>query len=93
MVVDDDLKELRDSKGKHTRILTDMCKFYRDWHVKSDGVYGKLHCFCLFVCLFSPRVVPVLSLHTNFDWCNGSHFVQLRLQAYFFMTQSALSHL
>jgi len=44
MVIDDDLKEIRESKGKHARILTDMCKFYRDWHVKSDGVYGKLHC-------------------------------------------------
>ncbi|KAF2307609.1 hypothetical protein P3X46_004178 [Hevea brasiliensis] len=37
---DDDLLELRQSKGKYAQILCDMCKFYRDWHVKSDGVYG-----------------------------------------------------
>ncbi|GMH28731.1 hypothetical protein Nepgr_030574 [Nepenthes gracilis] len=37
---DDDLHELRQSQGRHTRLLTDMCKFYRGWHVKSDGVYG-----------------------------------------------------
>ncbi|KAH9621833.1 hypothetical protein KSS87_013919 [Heliosperma pusillum] len=37
---DKDLQELRESKGKHCRRITDMCKFYRDWHVKSDGVYG-----------------------------------------------------
>ncbi|KAF2289735.1 hypothetical protein GH714_038399 [Hevea brasiliensis] len=36
---DDDLLELRQSKGNMLK-LCDMCKFYRDWHVKSDGVYG-----------------------------------------------------
>lgn len=40
LVSDDDLLDLRQSKGKHAQILSDMCKFYRDWHVKSDGVYG-----------------------------------------------------
>ncbi|CAD5182938.1 unnamed protein product [Musa acuminata subsp. malaccensis] len=39
-LTDADLSELRNSKGKHSQILYDMCKFYRDWHVKSDGVYG-----------------------------------------------------
>lgn len=39
-VLDDDLSELRESEGKHAKLLSDMCKFYRDWHVKSDGVYG-----------------------------------------------------
>lgn len=39
-VSDDDLTELRESGGKHAKLLSDMCKFYRDWHVKSDGVYG-----------------------------------------------------
>ncbi|KAL5545885.1 hypothetical protein UlMin_005572 [Ulmus minor] len=37
---DDDLLEIRQSKGKHAQILCDMSKFYRDWHVKSDGVHG-----------------------------------------------------
>lgn len=37
---DDDLLELRQSKGRHAQLLMDMCKFYRNWHVKSDGVYG-----------------------------------------------------
>ncbi|XP_062194717.1 probable uridine nucleosidase 2 [Phragmites australis] len=35
---DDDLLELRNSKGKHAQFLCDICKFYRDWHVKSYGV-------------------------------------------------------
>ncbi|KQJ91584.1 probable uridine nucleosidase 2 isoform X2 [Brachypodium distachyon] len=34
---DDDLSELRNSKGKHTQFLCDICKFYRDWHLKSYG--------------------------------------------------------
>jgi len=33
--------ELGNCKGKHSKLISDMCKFYRDWHVKSDGVYGK----------------------------------------------------
>ncbi|KAK9291092.1 hypothetical protein L1049_009279 [Liquidambar formosana] len=39
-MTDDDLHELRQSKGRHAQFLSDICKFYRDWHVKSDGVYG-----------------------------------------------------
>ncbi|KAJ0028098.1 hypothetical protein Pint_35998 [Pistacia integerrima] len=39
-MTDADLLELAESKGKHAQLLSDMCKFYRDWHVKSDGVYG-----------------------------------------------------
>ncbi|XVE76001.1 hypothetical protein DITRI_Ditri12bG0137500 [Diplodiscus trichospermus] len=39
-MTDDDLLELKQSKGKYAQLLSDMCKFYRDWHVKSDGVYG-----------------------------------------------------
>lgn len=39
-LTDEDLHELRESKGRYARLLTDMCKFYRDWYVKSDGVYG-----------------------------------------------------
>ncbi|WOL03483.1 hypothetical protein Cni_G12203 [Canna indica] len=37
---DADLAQIRNSKGKYSQVLCDMCKFYRDWHVKSDGVYG-----------------------------------------------------
>lgn len=37
---DDDLLELKQSNGKHARLITDMCKFYRDWHMKSDGLPG-----------------------------------------------------
>jgi uridine nucleosidase len=37
---DEDLLELRNSKGKHAQFLSDMCKFYRDWHAKSDGFHG-----------------------------------------------------
>ncbi|CAJ2632381.1 uridine nucleosidase 1-like protein [Trifolium pratense] len=39
-LTDADLLELKESKGKHVALLSEMCKFYRDWHVKSDGVYG-----------------------------------------------------
>ncbi|PKA66837.1 Uridine nucleosidase 1 [Apostasia shenzhenica] len=39
-LTDSDLSELRCSRGKHSQLLCDMCMFYRDWHVKSDGVYG-----------------------------------------------------
>ncbi|KAG8087642.1 hypothetical protein GUJ93_ZPchr0010g9474 [Zizania palustris] len=37
---DEDLLELRNSKGKHTQFICDMCKFYRDWHAESDGFHG-----------------------------------------------------
>ncbi|KAG6508638.1 probable uridine nucleosidase 1 [Zingiber officinale] len=37
---DQDLSELRNCHGKHSQILYDMCKFYRDWHVESLDVYG-----------------------------------------------------
>lgn len=52
---DADLLDLRQSNGKHSKILCDMCKFYRDWHVKSDGVYGIfLHDPVSFVLLVRP---------------------------------------
>ncbi|CAN1357490.1 Uridine nucleosidase 1 [Linum perenne] len=37
---DADLVELRQSKGKYAQVICNMCKFYRDWHVKSDGIHG-----------------------------------------------------
>lgn len=40
VVLDEDLLELRNSKGKHAQFLSEVCKFYRDWHVKSDGFCG-----------------------------------------------------
>lgn len=52
---DDDLDELRKSKGKHAQFLCNSSKFYRDWHVKSDGVYGVfLHDPVCFVALVRP---------------------------------------
>ncbi|CAI0408224.1 unnamed protein product [Linum tenue] len=39
-LTDADLTELRQSKGKYAELICNMCKFYRDWHVKSDGVHG-----------------------------------------------------
>ncbi|OMO68296.1 hypothetical protein COLO4_29777 [Corchorus olitorius] len=54
-MTDDDLLELKESKGKHAQLLSEMCKFYRDWHVKSDGVYGIfLHDPVSFVALVRP---------------------------------------
>ncbi|MFS7990378.1 putative hydrolase [Helianthus anomalus] len=52
---DEDLDELKRSNGRHARFLWDSCKFYRDWHVKSDGVYGIfLHDPVCFVALVRP---------------------------------------
>lgn len=52
---DADLSELRKSKGKHSQFLCDMTKFYRDWHVKSDGVHGIfLHDPVCFAALLRP---------------------------------------
>lgn len=52
---DADLSELRNSKGKHSQFLCDMTKFYRDWHVKSDGVHGIfLHDPVCFAALLRP---------------------------------------
>ncbi|EYU35466.1 hypothetical protein ABFS82_10G051400 [Erythranthe guttata] len=54
-MTDKHLDELRKSKGRHAQIICDMCKFYRDWHVKSDGVYGIfLHDPVSFVALVRP---------------------------------------
>ncbi|KAK1562606.1 hypothetical protein Q3G72_014726 [Acer saccharum] len=39
-LADADLLELRQSEGKYAQLLSEMCKFYRDFHVKYDGVYG-----------------------------------------------------
>lgn len=74
IVLDDDLSELRESGGKHAKLLSDMCKFYRDWHVKSDGVYGNycilhgqvhnalfilLYVFNIMICLHG--ILPLIS--------------------------------
>ncbi|XP_021908820.1 uridine nucleosidase 1 [Carica papaya] len=40
MLTDANLLELKQSKGKYAKFICDMTKFYRDFHVKSDGVYG-----------------------------------------------------
>ncbi|XP_054798421.1 uridine nucleosidase 1 isoform X2 [Prosopis cineraria] len=52
---DADIFQLRNSRGKHGQLICKMCKFYRDWHVKSDGVYGIfLHDPVSFVALVRP---------------------------------------
>lgn len=54
-LTDHDLDQLRQSAGKHAQFLSDICKFYRDWHVKSDGVHGIfLHDPVSFVALIRP---------------------------------------
>ncbi|KAI3832686.1 hypothetical protein MKW98_002232 [Papaver atlanticum] len=54
-LTDEDLSDLRESKGRHAQFLCDMCKFYRDWHVKSDGLCGIfLHDPVSFVALVRP---------------------------------------
>jgi uridine nucleosidase len=32
--------DLKNSKGYHIQFLSDMCKFYRDWHAEFDGFHG-----------------------------------------------------
>ncbi|KAK1426013.1 hypothetical protein QVD17_14680 [Tagetes erecta] len=52
---DEDLDELKQSKGRHAQFLWNSSKFYRDWHVKSDSVYGIfLHDPVCFVALIRP---------------------------------------
>ncbi|KAA8516703.1 hypothetical protein F0562_016791 [Nyssa sinensis] len=54
-MTDADLSELRQSEGRHAQFISNMCKFYRDWHVKSDGVYGIfLHDPVSFMALIRP---------------------------------------
>ncbi|XP_055807978.1 uridine nucleosidase 1-like isoform X1 [Solanum dulcamara] len=54
-MTDADLDELRQSEGKHAKFLCNMCKFYRDFHVKSEGVYGVFpHDPVTFVALVRP---------------------------------------
>ncbi|KAH7854717.1 hypothetical protein Vadar_017079 [Vaccinium darrowii] len=54
---DADLEELRQSKGRHAQVISKMCKFYRDWHVKSDGLYGIFpHDAVSFVALVRPEL-------------------------------------
>ncbi|KAL2487204.1 Uridine nucleosidase 1 [Abeliophyllum distichum] len=55
LLTDADLDELRQSKGRHAEFICNMCKFYRDWHVKSEGVHGIfLHDPVSFVALVRP---------------------------------------
>ncbi|CAL5350705.1 hypothetical protein CsSME_00038032 [Camellia sinensis var. sinensis] len=54
-LTDADLDELRLSQGRHVQLISKMCKFYRDWHVASDGVHGIfLHDPVSFVALVRP---------------------------------------
>lgn len=54
-MTDEHLDELRKSNGKYAKFLSDICKFYRDWHVKSDGIHGIfLHDPVSFVALVRP---------------------------------------
>ncbi|XP_049401485.1 uridine nucleosidase 1-like [Solanum stenotomum] len=54
-MTDADLDELRQSEGKHAKLLCNMCKFYRNFHVKSEGVYGVFpHDPVTFVALVRP---------------------------------------
>ncbi|KAJ7976101.1 uridine nucleosidase 1 [Quillaja saponaria] len=55
MFTDTDLLELKESKGKYAPFLSDICKFYRDWHVEFEDVYGMfLHDPVSFVALVRP---------------------------------------
>lgn len=52
-----DLCELRDSEGRYGRYIYNICQFYRDWHVKSDGIDGiYLHDPTCFAALLKPHL-------------------------------------
>ncbi|VFQ79762.1 unnamed protein product [Cuscuta campestris] len=54
-LTDSDLDKLRQSKGRYAQFICDTCKFYRDWHVMSDGIHGIfLHDPVSFVALVRP---------------------------------------
>ncbi|KAF8403256.1 hypothetical protein HHK36_011357 [Tetracentron sinense] len=54
-LTDADLSELKDSRGRHAQFLCNVCKFYRDWHVQSEDIYGIiLHDPVSFVALVRP---------------------------------------
>lgn len=56
-LTDEDLLELKSSNGTNARLISDMSKFYRDWHVKSDAVYGIfLHDPVSFTALVHPEL-------------------------------------
>ncbi|KAF3791572.1 Uridine nucleosidase 1 [Nymphaea thermarum] len=55
ILTDDDLAEMKGSGGKHAQYLYDICQFYRNWHLKSDGLRGIfLHDPVSFVALVRP---------------------------------------
>ncbi|XP_059646711.1 uridine nucleosidase 1 [Cornus florida] len=54
-LTDADLSELKQSEGRYAKLLSNMCKFYRDWHVASDGFHGIfLHDPVSFLALIRP---------------------------------------
>lgn len=57
MLSDQDLCELRDSGGRYGRYIYNISQFYKDWHVKSDGVHGiYLHDPTCFAALYKPQL-------------------------------------
>ncbi|XP_058083640.1 uridine nucleosidase 1-like isoform X2 [Magnolia sinica] len=55
VLTDADLAELKASNGRYAQIISDMGQFYRDWHVKSEGIYGIVqHDPVCFVALVRP---------------------------------------
>ncbi|TVU11864.1 hypothetical protein EJB05_45473, partial [Eragrostis curvula] len=56
-LTDEDLLELRKSKGKHAQLLSDMGKFYRDFSAEYEGIHG---CFLHDPTSFTALVHPEL---------------------------------
>ncbi|XP_015951459.1 uridine nucleosidase 1 [Arachis duranensis] len=81
---DADLLELKESRGKYAHLLSNMCKFYRDWHVNSDGFYGIfLHDPVSFVALVQPNLFTykkgVMRVETQ-GICEGHTIMDLGLK-------------
>lgn len=39
---DEDLMQLKNSKGRHAQFLFDCTQFYKKWHIQSDSLHGML---------------------------------------------------
>nr|XP_029146819.1 probable uridine nucleosidase 1 isoform X4 [Arachis hypogaea]XP_029149624.1 probable uridine nucleosidase 1 isoform X4 [Arachis hypogaea] len=81
---DADLLKLKESRGKYAHLLSNMCKFYRDWHVNSDGFYGIfLHDPVSFVALVHPDLFTykkgVMRVETQ-GICEGHTIMDLGLK-------------
>uniref|UniRef100_A0A0D6QY78 uridine nucleosidase n=1 Tax=Araucaria cunninghamii TaxID=56994 RepID=A0A0D6QY78_ARACU len=79
-----DLCELRDSKGTHGKYIYDMCQFYKNFYVESDGLHGiYLHDPTCLAALINPQLFEfkkgVVRVETQ-GICTGHTLMDLGLK-------------